>query len=145
MDLEPFVRSLQQPEIRVAIGMVFLIFVAWHIPVLRLLLFPFFLFVVFVHEIAHGVAAILTGGEFNRFVVSRDISGVATVVGGAGCVTATVGYLSTALLGGLLLVVAAGNASPRAVLLYEGCGMRDEAAHPASRIPHPCPIRRWIK
>lgn len=52
--------------------------VLWQIPVADRLLYPFALLATWFHEMAHGVAAILMGGDFKRLELHPDTSGVAT-------------------------------------------------------------------
>lgn len=40
------------------------------------MVYPFRLFGTFVHELSHGLAAVATGGEFQRFSVQPDVSGL---------------------------------------------------------------------
>jgi hypothetical protein len=79
-----------------------IVFVVWNIPALSGVLYPFRLFVTFVHESGHGIAALLTGGEFGRMVVSADGSGFATTSGGIRAIILPAGYLGAALFGALL-------------------------------------------
>lgn len=80
------------------------------LPVLGWLVYPFQLFVTLVHELSHGVAALLTGGRFVRFVIAPDTSGLATTAGGWRWFVVSAGYLGAALFGGLLLALT--NRSP---------------------------------
>lgn len=74
-------------------------------PGLNLLNYPFTLLVTFVHEFGHGLAGLLTGGQFVRFVVFPDGSGRAYVDGGWSWVINPAGYLGVALFGaGLILL-----------------------------------------
>jgi hypothetical protein len=77
--------------------------VAWQLPGLRWLIYPFRLFVTFVHELSHGLAALLTGGQFIQFTVSTDTSGLAYSAGGWRWLIIPAGYLGAALFGGVLL------------------------------------------
>jgi len=76
-----------------------------HIPVLRWLVYPFQLFVTLVHELSHGLAALLTGGRFVEFTMASNSSGLATTAGGWRWVIIPAGYLGAAIFGGLLLVL----------------------------------------
>ena len=64
------------------------------------------LFLTFVHEACHGLAAILTGGELHSFVVHADTSGMALTRGGFRPFILLAGYAGSALVGGALLVAA---------------------------------------
>ncbi len=64
--------------------------------------FPVRLFVTFVHEAGHSLAALLTGGQVEGFEVALDGSGRALVNGGNIALIAPAGYLGAALFGSLL-------------------------------------------
>ena len=68
------------------------------------LAYPFRLFITIIHELSHGFAAILTGGEFSQFIVRLDTSGIAWRRGGWDFVVTPAGYLGTTLLSALLIV-----------------------------------------
>jgi hypothetical protein len=76
-----------------------------HIPILRWVVVPFQLFVTLVHELSHGLAALLTGGRFLQFTMASDSSGMATTSGGWRWVIVPAGYLGAAIFGGLLLIL----------------------------------------
>jgi hypothetical protein len=98
-----------------------IVFVLWNTPQLDALLYPFRLFVTYVHEAGHGLAAILTGGRLLGFVVSPDGSGVATTVGGWRWLILPAGYLGAATFGALLFFVA--NRFPHSRYLSGGLGV----------------------
>jgi hypothetical protein len=75
------------------------------VPVLGWLVYPFELFVTLVHELSHGLAAVLTGGRFVKFTIGSDASGLATTAGGWRWLIIPAGYLGAALFGGLVLVL----------------------------------------
>lgn len=77
--------------------------VLWQVQGLFALTYPLRLFVTMVHELGHGLAAILTGGEFLRFEVSERGAGLAYTRGGLRPVVIQAGYLGTALFGAVLL------------------------------------------
>jgi hypothetical protein len=94
----------------------------WRVPGLGWLAYPFRLFGTFVHELGHGLAAIATGGEFHRFVVNPDLSGLAWSAGGTRWIVASAGYVGSAVFGALLLLL--GRALPaRSLLLVIGIGL----------------------
>ena len=67
-------------------------------------IYPIKLFVVFLHELSHGIAAVTTGGEIVKFEISYLIGGTCYTVGGNSFIIASAGYIGSILLGGLLLV-----------------------------------------
>jgi hypothetical protein len=82
----------------IGIGTVFF----WHSPVLA----PIKIFVVFVHETGHALAAVCTGGRVVSMVVTPWESGYVEYVGGLPVVVASAGYIGSALFGGVLLLLA---------------------------------------
>lgn len=88
----------------------------WRVPYFGALVYPLRLFATFVHELAHGLAALATGGEFRHFFVNPDLSGTAWSAGGARWIVVSAGYLGCAIAGCALLALAAGGASGRGVL-----------------------------
>ncbi len=75
------------------------------IPWLGWLNYPFRLLLTIVHELGHGLAALLTGGEFIRFVIFSDGSGLATTAGGWRWVIIPAGYVGVALFGAALILL----------------------------------------
>lgn len=92
----------------------------WQVPVLHWAVYPFRLFGTFVHELSHGLMAIVTGGSFIRFQVSADLSGVAQSSGGLRWLIASAGYVGSAVFGGVLLLLHARGVSARVLLLGLG-------------------------
>jgi hypothetical protein len=64
---------------------------------------PLKLFVVFLHEISHGIAAVATGGRIERIVIEANQGGACYCGGGSPFVTLSAGYLGS-LAWGLALV-----------------------------------------
>jgi hypothetical protein len=75
------------------------------------LVFPLKIFVVLLHEISHGFAAIITGGTVERIVLHANEGGATYTLGGNTFLILSAGYLGS-LLWGLLLIELAG-ARPR--------------------------------
>ena len=69
--------------------------------------YPFRIFVVFLHEISHGLAAILTGGRIVSIALTFDEGGVCVTQGGSRFVTLSAGYLGSLLWGALFLLLGA--------------------------------------
>lgn len=97
--------------------------VAWQLPGLHWLVYPFRLFVTFVHELSHGLAALLTGGQFIQFTVSTDTSGLAYSSGGWRWLIIPAGYLGSALFGGALLILTNRNSGRGRRALAIGLGV----------------------
>jgi peptidase M50B-like protein len=79
--------------------------VVWFIPYADLLTYPFRLFITFIHETGHALAALGTFGSVRRVNINWSGSGVTETVGGAAFLIASAGYLSTALYGSSLLLL----------------------------------------
>ena len=71
-----------------------------------LALYPIKLFVVLLHELSHGFAAFLTGGEILSIEINELIGGSCQYRGGNQLVVASAGYLGSLLWGGVILVIA---------------------------------------
>jgi hypothetical protein len=78
------------------------VFILWNIPQLDFILYPFRLFVSYVHESGHGTAAILTGGRFEGLQIFSDGSGQAITAGGSRLFVLPAGYLGAAMFGAVL-------------------------------------------
>jgi len=68
---------------------------------------PLKLFVVLLHEISHGLAAVATGGAIEKIVVTSDLGGACYCGGGDAFLTLSAGYLGSLLWGAALVLVAA--------------------------------------
>ncbi len=85
--------------------------------------YPVRLFVTFVHEAGHALAALLTGGQVQSFTVSPDGSGYAITAGGNESLILPAGYLGAALFGALLFLLSSRAPSlTRALSLLLGIG-----------------------
>jgi Peptidase M50B-like len=95
-------RAIQRPI--VIVGLAALAALALMVvPGLGLLSYPFRLLISIVHELSHGLVALLTGGAFLRFVVSPTGEGVAYTAGGWRLLVIPAGYLGSALFGASLI------------------------------------------
>ncbi len=97
------------------IGIVFL----WD----TLFVYPLKIFVVFMHEVSHGLAAIATGGRIVEIQVNPQQGGRAITSGGSRFWTLTAGYLGSLLWGGLILLLAARTHFDKAISVLIGIGM----------------------
>jgi hypothetical protein len=73
------------------------------------LLYPLTLFATWVHEMGHGIAAVLVGGHFHGLAIFADASGLATTSAPDGWPRAAVaagGLLAPPLLGAVILALA---------------------------------------
>lgn len=79
-----------------------IVYILWNTPQLSLITYPLRLFVTFIHEAGHSLAALLTGGRVLGFIVSPNGSGLATTAGGWRWIVIPAGYLGAAIFGSLL-------------------------------------------
>ena len=70
-------------------------------------IYPIKVFVVLLHELGHGLAAELTGGDMVRIELSSNLGGVCWSRGGIRWLVLPAGYLGSMLFGGIILVAAA--------------------------------------
>jgi peptidase M50B-like protein len=82
--------------------------------------YPFRVFVVFLHEISHGIAALLTGGRILAIGLTFDEGGVCVTDGGDRFLILNAGYLGSLLWGVLLLVLGARRGRARGLVLLVG-------------------------
>lgn len=82
--------------------------------------YPFRIFVVFLHEISHGLAAVLTGGRIVSIGLSFDEGGVCVTQGGSRFLILSAGYLGSLLWGALFLLLAAWRRRAPAALALIG-------------------------
>ena len=98
---------------------IFALFI-WNIPIISFILYPFKLFVTYVHEASHGVAAIITGGHFLKLTMEWDTSGLAYTSGGWRVLVISAGYLGSSIFGGLLFLVAFRKGWEKVILIGLG-------------------------
>ena len=89
-------------------------------PVASYALYPLRLFVTFIHEGSHALAAMLTGGTVAQIRVQPDASGDTLTSGGWGIVIVMAGYLGATAYGAGMLALARRPGSARAVLGASG-------------------------
>jgi len=68
--------------------------------------YPLKIFVVFLHELSHALAAIATGGQVASITLDSQEGGATWVIGGNRFITLSAGYLGSLLWGLLLLALA---------------------------------------
>lgn len=94
--------------------------ILWFIPFAEILTYPFRLFVTFIHEGGHAIAALLTGNSVGSLSVAINASGETyTTKGGliSQTLVASAGYLGTMIYGALLLVLIRKAIAARVVLV----------------------------
>ena len=98
----------------------------WFIPFAEVLTYPFHLFVTFIHEGGHAVAALVTGNSVQSLSVAMDGSGETyTTQGGifSRMLIASAGYLGSMAFGALLLVLIRKAVAARFVLAAAACSV----------------------
>jgi hypothetical protein len=98
--------------------------VLWFIPYAEFLTYPFRIFVTFIHEGGHALAALLTGNSVASLSVAMNASGETyTTQGGliSQIFISSAGYVGSMAFGALLLVLIRKAVAARFVLL--GCGI----------------------
>lgn len=98
--------------------------VLWFIPYAEFLTYPFRIFVTFIHEGGHALAALLTGNSVASLSVATNASGETyTTQGGifSQVLISSAGYLGSMVFGALLLVLIRKTVAARIVLL--GCAI----------------------
>ncbi|WP_129670802.1 M50 family metallopeptidase [Candidatus Chloroploca sp. Khr17] len=123
MALDAIITTWSQPEVLTLAGLSLLLAVLWRVPILGWLFYPLRLLDTFVHEMSHGLAAIMTGGCFERFVVYPNREGLAHIRGGTRFVVVSAGYLGPALLGGALILLSATDLAEPTILMGLGIGL----------------------
>ncbi|HEX7091054.1 MAG TPA: M50 family metallopeptidase [Longimicrobiales bacterium] len=90
----------------------------WETP----LVYPLKVFVVLLHEISHGLAALATGGTVHRIVLGMDEGGATYAAGGNALLVLSAGYLGS-LAWGLMMLLAARARAARVRLAAGALGV----------------------
>src|SRR5437879_8697706 len=96
----------------------------WFIPFAEILSYPFRIFVTFIHEGGHAIAALVTGNSVQSLSVAMNGSGETyTTQGGmfSQVLVASAGYLGSMAFGALLLVLIRKAIAARLVLFCSAC------------------------
>lgn len=117
--------SLKSPSAqRVIIGATIVTMLFYVVPLFSPLAYPFTLFSTFVHEMGHGVAALLVGGEFVSFKMWSNGSGVAQITGDFGrlsrALVAAAGLIGPSIIAVFYFFGAGSSRKARAVLAVSG-------------------------
>jgi hypothetical protein len=94
--------------------------ILWFIPYAEILTYPFRIFVTFIHEGGHAIAALLTGNSVQSLSIATNASGETyTSTGGtfSQMFVASAGYLGSMTFGALLLVLIRKTIAARVVLI----------------------------
>jgi len=110
-----------RPQVRTLLIATALTLALWFLPFVGVLTYPFRLFVTFIHEGGHALAAVLTGNSVRSLSVSFDTSGLTeTLVAPGGTFSqlfiSSAGYLGAIGFGALLLWAIRHRVKARALL-----------------------------
>jgi len=112
-----------RPQIMLLLIATALTIALWFIPFADYLVYPIRLFVTFIHEGGHALAAVLTGGSVQSLTVAPDSSGLVKAYSDNSLATlifSSAGYLSAMAYGVLLLALVRWRVSPHKVLAGSG-------------------------
>ena len=108
-----------RPQVRTLLIATAITFVLWLIPFAGLLTYPFRIFVTFIHEGGHAIAALLTGNSVTALSVSMNTEGLTYTSQGSlfsQILVSSAGYLGAMAYGALLLVLIRRAVAARIVL-----------------------------
>ncbi len=108
-----------RPQVRTLLIATAITFVLWLVPFADLLTYPFRLFVTFIHEGGHAIAALLTGNSVTALSVSMNTEGLTYTSRGnlfSQILVSSAGYLGAMAYGALLLVLIRRAVAARIVL-----------------------------
>ena len=109
-----------RPQAKVLLFAAAISIVLWFIPFAELLTYPFRIFVTFIHEGGHAIAALMTGNSVESLSIATNASGETyTTQGGtiSQMFVASAGYLSAMTFGAVLLVMIRRAVAARVVLI----------------------------
>ncbi len=104
------------PALMILLGITTVIIIFWDF----VGFYPLKLFTVLLHEISHGLAAMLTGGRFLKLEISPELGGVATTAGGWRILVISAGYLGSMLWGSLIVILASRMKNDKLISLIIG-------------------------
>jgi hypothetical protein len=93
------------------------------VPAAGVLVYPFRLFVTFIHEAGHALVALLTGGAVSGIRIHLDASGETFSLGGIPLLIASAGYLASTVYGASLLALCRDGRHAKAVLTVTAAGI----------------------
>jgi hypothetical protein len=114
------ISSDARPQAAVLLTAALISIVLWFIPFAEILTYPFRIFVTFIHEGGHAIAALLTGNSVQSLSIATNASGETyTSQGGtiSQMLVASAGYLGSMAYGAFLLVLIRKAIAARIVLL----------------------------
>lgn len=111
-----------RPQVRTLLIATLITLALWFLPYVNILTYPFRLFVTFIHEGGHALAAVLTGSSVQSLSVAIDTSGLTETLTPQGgffsrFFISSAGYLGTIAFGALLLWLVRRQVKARVVLV----------------------------
>ena len=109
-----------RPQAKLLLAAAAISIVLWFIPFAEILTYPFRIFVTFIHEGGHAIAALLTGNSVASLSVAANASGETyTTQGGmlSQIFVSSAGYITSMAYGALLLILIRRSIAARAVLV----------------------------
>jgi len=94
------------------LGLALVALVLWN----TVVVYPFRVFVVFLHEISHGLAAVLSGGRVVSIGLSANEGGVCVTRGGSPFLVLNAGYVGSLLWGAVFLLLGGQRQRARTVV-----------------------------
>ncbi len=95
-------RKIRRQSLLITVLAFIVAYVLWNVRELEVIVYPLRLFVTYVHEASHSLAALITGGAVEGFTISANGSGLAITAGGSRAFILPAGYLGAALFGSML-------------------------------------------
>jgi hypothetical protein len=114
------IRSDARPQATLLLTAAVISIVLWFIPFAEIVTYPFRIFVTFIHEGGHAIAALLTGNSVESLSIATNASGETYTSGGgrlSQMFVASAGYLGSMAFGAFLLVLIRKAIAARIVLL----------------------------
>ncbi|HEX3560156.1 MAG TPA: M50 family metallopeptidase [Pyrinomonadaceae bacterium] len=111
-----------RPQVKALLAAAALALALWFVPYAWVLTYPFQLFVTFIHEGGHALAAVLTGNSVRSLSVALDTSGLTETLtppgfSFSGVLISSAGYLGAISFGALLLWLVRRQVKARVVLI----------------------------
>lgn len=91
---------MQYLELAVIIVISTVTIILWN----SILIYPIKLFVVLLHEISHGIAAVVSGGKIISIQISENLGGQCITSGGVSFIVASAGYLGSLVFGSAIFI-----------------------------------------
>ena len=82
--------------------------------------YPLKIFVVLLHEMSHGLAAVITGGAIEKIHINANEGGVCWTRGGIRFIVISAGYMGSLLWGGIILLSAARTRLDKGISVFIG-------------------------